>query len=160
MEVSFIGLREGQRLGMEVGHFLEGLGFRLMHMPEFNPWRIRGYQVHPSVSREPLSYSRGQLVHGDFLFMRDPSFFADPEQRMRGAFLAMAYGYFDHAERLLSEPATNEMLGLAPESMSLTKALDMASRRMARHLWRARVIDLPSQIYRLARDARNLMHSP
>ena len=160
VEVSFIELREGQRLGMEVGQFLEGLGFRLMHMPELNPWRIRGYQVHPTVSREPVSYSRGQIVHGDFLFMRDPNFFAEPEQRMRGAFLAMAYGFFDHAERLLSEPTTNGMLGLAPGSMSLTRALDVASRRMASNLWRARVFDVPRQIYRLACDARNLMLSP
>jgi hypothetical protein len=144
---------------MEVGHYLEDRGFRLMQLPELNPWRVRGYEVHPAVSREPIRYSRGQLIHGDFLFMRDPTFFADPKQRMRGAFLAMAYGYFDHAERLLSDPKTNSMLGLTPGLVSLSEALDIASRRMAGHLWRARVFNLPRQVYRLARDAKNLLTS-
>jgi len=157
VEVSFIELREGQRLAMEVGHFLEGKGFRLMSMPELNPWRVRGYVAHPAVSREPIRYSRGQLVHGDFLFMRDPGLFIDAEQRVRGAFLAMAYGFFDHAERLLCDTETNALLRSDTGNLDLSDALDAASRRMAAHLWRARAFTLPRRVVRLTRDALKLL---
>jgi FkbM family methyltransferase len=157
VEVSFIELREGQRLAMEVGHYLERKGFRLMSVPELNPWRVRGYVAHPAISREPIRYSRGQLVHGDFLFMRDPGLFADAEQRVRGAFLAMAYGFFDHAERLLSDTETNALLQSDTGLVDLSDALDAASRRMAAHLWRARTFALPRRVVRLTRDALNLL---
>lgn len=157
VEVSFIVLREGQRLAMEVGHYLECSGFRLMSMPELNPWRVRGNIVHPAVSREPIRYSRGQLVHGDFLFMRDPDLFADAEQRLRGAFIAMAYGFFDHAERLLSDPETNALMQSDTGPVNLPAALDAASRRMAAHLWRARAYTLPRRVVRLTRDAMKLL---
>ena len=157
VEVCFIEVRQGQRLGMEVGHYLERLGFRLMHMTELNPWRVHGYRAHPAVSREPIRYSRGQLVHADFLFMRDPEFFADAERRIRGAFLAMTHGFFDHAERLLSDPETNALLQAGGRPVNLPDALDAASRRMASHLWRARVLTMPRRAVRLTRDALGLM---
>jgi FkbM family methyltransferase len=159
VEVCFIEVRHGQRLGMEVGHYLERLGFRLMHMAELNPWRVHGYRAHPAVSREPIRYSRGQLVHADFLFMRDLDFFADAEQRIRGAFLAMTHGFFDHAERLLSDPETNALLQSGIGPVNLPDALDAASRRMASHLWRARALTMPRRAVRLARDALGLMKS-
>jgi FkbM family methyltransferase len=159
VEVCFIEVRQGQRLGMEVGHYLERLGFRLMHMTELNPWRVHGYRAHPAVSREPIRYSRGQLVHADFLFMRDPEFFADAERRIRGAFLAMTHGFFDHAERLLSDPETNALLQAGGRPVNLPGALDAASRRMASHLWRARVLTMPRRAVRLTRDALGLMKS-
>ncbi|MDE0796459.1 MAG: FkbM family methyltransferase [Alphaproteobacteria bacterium] len=157
VEVCFIEVRQGQRLGMEVGHYLERLGFRLMHMTELNPWRVHGYRAHPAVSREPIRYSRGQLVHADFLFMRDPEFFADAERRIRGAFLAMTHGFFDHAERLLSDPETNALLQAGGRPVNLPDALDAASRRMASHLWRARVLTMPRRAVSLTRDALGLM---
>ena len=157
VEVCFIEVRQGQRLGMEVGHYLERLGFRLMHMTELNPWRVHGYRAHPAVSREPIRYSRGQLVHADFLFMRDPEFFADAERRIRGAFLAMTHGFFDHAERLLSDPETNALLQAGGRPVNLPDVLDAASRRMASHLWRARVLTMPRRAVRLTRDALGLM---
>ena len=157
VEVSFIELREGQRLAMEVGHYLERRGFRLMSMPEMNPWRVRGYIAHPAVSREPIRYSRGQLVHGDFLFMRDPGSYAGAGQRLRGAFLAMAYGFFDHAERLLSDPETSVLLQSDTGSVDLSDALDATSRHMAAHLWRARALTMPRRVVRLTRDGLNLL---
>ena len=157
VEVCFIEVRQGQRLGMEVGYYLERLGFRLMHMTELNPWRVHGYRAHPAVSREPIRYSRGQLVHADFLFMRDPEVFADAERRIRGAFLAMTHGFFDHAERLLSDPETNALLQAGGRPVNLPDALDAASRRMASHLWRARVLTMPRRAVRLTRDALGLM---
>jgi len=157
VEVSFIEIREGQRLAMEVGQYLERAGFRLMHMVELNPWRVRGYRVHPAVSREPIRYSRGQLVHGDFLLMRDPALFTGPEQRLRGAFLAMAHGFFDHAERLLSDPQTRALLQSGAGPINIPDALDAASRRMASHVWRARALTLPRRVVRLTRDAMSLL---
>ncbi len=160
VEVCFVEVRQGQRLGMEVGHYLEGLGFRLMHMADPAPWRIHGYRAHPAVSREPIRYSRGQLVHADFLFMRDPDLFADAAQRVRGAFIAMAYGFFDHAERLLSDPETCALLQAGDGAVNLPEALDAASRRMAGCLWRARALTMPRRAIRLTRDAMGLLMPP
>lgn len=157
VEVCFVDVRQGQRLGMEVGHFLEERGFRLMHVTDLSPWRIRGYQAHPAVSREAIRYSRGQLVHADFLFMRDPGFYADAERRIRGAFLAMAHGFFDHAEQLLADPDTNALLQSSTGTVNLPHALDVASRRMAAHIWRARALVMPRLVLRLTRDAISLL---
>ena len=120
-------------------------------------FRSRGYQTHPSVSREAIRYSRGQLIHADFLFMRDADFFAGPEHRMRGAFLAMAQGFFDHAERLLSTREVSAILENEAGPEDLTGALDAASRLMANHIWRARAKDMPRHVVRLFRDGVNLM---
>lgn len=157
VEVCFVEVRQGQRLGMEVGHYLEERGFRLMHVTDTNPWRVRGYRTHPAVSPEPIRYSRGQLVHADFLFMRDPGFYTDAERRLRGAFLAMTYGFFDHAEQLLVDMETNALLKSIAGDVDLPRALDAASRRMAGHLWRARALAAPRSAVRLARDAVNLL---
>lgn len=157
VEVCFVEVRQGQRLGMEVGHHLEGLGFRLMNMVGMAPWRVRGYRAHPAVSREPVRYSRGQLVHADFLFMRDPDLFDNAQRRLRCAFLAMAHGFFDHAERLLSDPETDALLRSDGWAGDLPDALDAASRRMASQLWRARALSMPRRIVRLSRDAIGLM---
>lgn len=157
VEVCFVEVRHGQRLGMEVGSYLESLGFRLMQVVEPAPWRVHGYRVHPAVSREPIRYSRGQLVHADFLFMRDPEFYADAERRLRGAFLAMTHGFFDHAELLLADPETIALLQSGRAPLNLADALDAASRRMAGHIWRDRAFTMPRRVVRLVRDGMSLL---
>lgn len=157
VEVCFVEVRQGQRLGMEVGHYLEERGFRLMHVTDLSAWRVRGYRAHPAVSREPIRYSRGQLVHADYLFMRDPDFYADSERRIRGAFLAMAHGFFDHAEQLLLDPDTSALLKSNAGTVNLSQALDAASRRMAAHIWRARAACMPRLALRLVRDGAALL---
>ena len=89
--------------------------------------------------------------------MRDPDMYADAERRIRGSFLAMTHGFFDHAEQLLADPETNALLRSGTGPVSLPDALDAASRRMASHIWRARALTMPRRVLRLGRDAMSLL---
>ena len=61
-------------------------------------WRREGYIIHPYLSPESIRYSRGQIVHADYLFFRSPASLGhDVNAKIRLGLIAMALGYFDHA---------------------------------------------------------------
>lgn len=118
IEVAFPMLRENQPAAWELEAFLTWQGFELLAIIQPAHWRRHGHIAHPMVSREEIPYSRGQLIHCDYLFMRRPDALSpadsDPEtaaaRRLRAAWIAMAYGYFDRAEEYLDDQLTSGLL--------------------------------------------------
>jgi FkbM family methyltransferase len=140
-EISFIPLYQDQPLYCDVDSYLRGCGFVPMRFVELHHWRRTTKRKHPHLTRGPMPYSRGQIVHGDMLYFRDPDTMADdtPEAiqaLLKAAFLALAYEYIDHALAIVTRPAVAEHLqstyGLEPVS-----ALGDVSRFQARQYRRA-----------------------
>lgn len=108
IEVAFLPLRQGQPLAAELDRHLAARGFQLFDLIGAAHWRDSGHVIHPFADKLPVPYSRGQLVHGDFLFFRSAEsldFESDTGRLkvLKTAILAMAFGYFDFALRLLGD---------------------------------------------------------
>ncbi len=137
-EVSFVPFRHGQPLAGDVEAFLRRHGFVLMDIVRPHRWRIRGNVIHPQAAAQAVPYSRGQLMQGDFLFFRQPETVDSAERRLQAAALAMSWGYFDHAGRLLLEPSTAAWLR-SEYDCHAQELLDRCSRAYGRAVWLAEV---------------------
>ncbi len=141
-EVSFIPLRAGQPLAADIDRFLRDQGFILMDYFDFSHWRRQGYVIHPHVDRGDEGYSRGQIIHGDAIYFIDPESIADDDEAavhrlLKAAFIAMGYGFFDHAAMILERPAVAAFLG-DRYGIRAAAALRRTSRMYARRAcWRA-----------------------
>jgi len=136
-EVSFVPFRIDQPLAGEVEAFLRGKGFVLMDLYRTHRWRVNGYVIHPYSAAQRIPYSRGQMVQGDFLFFRAPETIIGADRRFQAAALAMAHGYFDHAERLMDATTTdwlNQTFGCDGRRL-----LDECSRVYGRSVWKMEV---------------------
>ena len=101
-EVTAIPLYKNMPLIEDVIALLREFGFLPMSFEEIHHWRRSTRIKHPRQSRSAIPYSRGQLVHGDILFFRDPDTLPDDAGiLMRAAFYAIAYGHMDHAAALM-----------------------------------------------------------
>jgi FkbM family methyltransferase len=108
IEVAFLPLRQGHPVASDLERHLRDRGFQLFDLIGAAHWRDRGNVIHPFVDEGPVPYSRGQVVHGDYLFFRTADsldFDSDAGRRevLKTAVLAMAFGFFDFALRLLSD---------------------------------------------------------
>lgn len=107
-EVSFRSIYEEQPLFHEVDAYLRGYGFLPAAFLELHNWRTRSRRSLPRLSKGSYPYSKGQLAHGDVLYLRDPAFFWGKEgsdrlnQSLKGAGLALCYGMIDYAGDVLS----------------------------------------------------------
>jgi hypothetical protein len=134
-EVAFLRLRDGQPLFCDLAGHLAGCGFIPMGFTELHHWRRYSKAKQLRVTSEPIPFSRGQLAHGDMLFFRDPdSLPTDGETARRtvlkAAFLAMAYGYVDHAAYLLNRGEINDWL--ASSGVAVEAELGTVARQLAR----------------------------
>lgn len=114
-EVEFIPLYKEQPLFSEIEMHLRKKGFIPMGFVQLHHWRRSTRRKHPQLDSGPIPYSRGQIVHGDMLFFRDPRQMPDdtPEAiaaLLKMAFLAITYEYVDHAVALLKRPAVLQYL--------------------------------------------------
>jgi len=114
-EVAFTPVYTRQPPYAEVEAYLRAHGFVPMGFLELHHWRRYSRRKHPELAEGPLPYSRGQLVHGDALFFRDPATMpeatpSDVERLIKAAFLALAYEYVDHALAVLTRPAVARYL--------------------------------------------------
>ena len=105
VEVSFMPFREGHPVASEIERFMNSHGFQLIDIVGATHWRFHGNITHPFLSKEEIPYSRAQLVHGDYLFLRSfetLDFKSDTGRRhaFKVGVLAMAFGYFDSASRI------------------------------------------------------------
>ena len=102
-EITFMPTRREQPVYGQTEAFLRERGFLPMGLNALVHWRRQTTAKYPQSSDTVIPFSRGQLVHGDALFFRDPSRLAidDPMPRIKAAFLAMASGYVDHAYSLV-----------------------------------------------------------
>jgi hypothetical protein len=97
---------------------------------------------HPTLDRGPIPYSRGQLVHADVLFFRDPAHLGDDgdagiERLLKLAFLALTYGYVDYASAIMTRPCVAAHLRSAYD-LAVDTCLGEVSRELARQYSRAR----------------------
>lgn len=114
-EVSFLPIYKGQPLIWDIAHYLAGKGFVPVEFPEIHEWRRMTKIKLPRLSKGSLPYSRGQLVHGDVLFFKDPSLLLSDsdlsiKRCIKGALIATAYGYIDYAYVLLSKKNVSEYM--------------------------------------------------
>lgn len=111
-EVAFLPTRSQQPTCGDIELLLRPQGFVPMGFTELHHWRRLSRRRWPRKDQGLVPYSRGQLAHADMLFLRDmPQMLKLDEQScLRGAFLAMNYGYFDHAYVLLRESGAGRSL--------------------------------------------------
>lgn len=115
VEVGFAPTRVGQPCYCEIEAFLRRHGFVPMDFVDLHWWRPLTRKRHPEQAEGPIPYSRGQLVHGDALFFRDPDTLSDRTTGqirllLKEAFLALAHEYVDHAYCIFRRPAVREYL--------------------------------------------------
>ena len=140
-EVSFIPIYQGQPLFGDIAEHLRQYNFIPMGFEELHHWRRSTKVKHPRLAPGPTPYSRGQMIHGDVVFFRDPETMADnsPDEidaMLKSAFLALAYEYVDHAAAIFSRPnvarALTERFGIDPETAISDVSQNMARRAAAR----------------------------
>jgi hypothetical protein len=147
-EVSFVPVYEGQPLFGDIAEHLLRYNFIPMGFEELHHWRRRTKVKHPRLSPGTTPYSRGQMIHGDVVFFRDPETMTDNSPDainalLKTAFLALAYEYVDHAAAIFSRPnvagALSEQFGIdweaAISKVSQFMARDAAARGRASR-WR------------------------
>lgn len=100
-EAAFLPLRKHQPLAWDLAAHLVARGFEIMDVSDPHRWRHGPAAPHPYLRRAAPAYSRGQAVQCDLLFFRAPDRMANDEQAVRGAAIALALGYFDHAVALI-----------------------------------------------------------
>lgn len=114
-EVEFAPLYKDQPVFADIDAVLRGKGFMLARFPQLHAWRrgtrVRGERRAPG----PAPVSRGQLIHGDALYIRRPETLsaesgAGSDQLIRLALLCYAYGHLDLTAAILLEAPVVERL--------------------------------------------------
>ncbi|MAH84083.1 MAG: hypothetical protein CBB68_07030 [Rhodospirillaceae bacterium TMED8] len=140
LEVSFLPFRENHPVAAELELSMSELGFQLFDLLKPAHWRYQGDIIHPFADDLPIPYSKGQLVHGDYLFFRriDKLRFDsenDLKKALKTAILAMAFGYFDYAHRILKHRSILDTIS-ALKIKDVEKQLGYLSRRYGRKAFR------------------------
>jgi FkbM family methyltransferase len=135
VEVSFLPLRRGQALAADIDQYFAERGFKLMDFIRPAHWRRDGYIIHPQIGEGVIPYSRGQLIHGDYVFFRKPGAIREPERALRAAALAMTHGYFDYAAGLLRRPDVAAWL-MSEFAIDAERTLRSVSMRFGWRAWR------------------------
>lgn len=134
-EVSFFPLREGQPLFCDMADYLKTFDFIPMGFAELHHWRRYSKEKHMRMTDDPIPFSRGQLAHGDMIFFREPDGLPvtseeDLRTQVKAAFLAMSYGFIDHAAYLLNRREVRDFL--KPYGMSVEQELGTVARELAK----------------------------
>ena len=133
-EVAFFPLRAGQPLYCDTANFLKSFDFVPMGFAELHHWRRYSADKQLKMTDDPIPFSRGQLAHGDMIFFRDPDQLpaateAERRNLIKAAFLALSYGYIDHAGYILKRPELAGMLEayqIKPDDELRTAAQELA----------------------------------
>lgn len=101
-EVGFYPLYDGQPLLAEIDQFLRPFGFAPMRWLELHEWRRTTKAKVPKLGPKPMPYSRGQLMHGDILYLLQPEDLPDVTESqlrrlVRLGLVAVVYDLLDHA---------------------------------------------------------------
>ncbi len=133
-EVAYIATREGQPTAAQIDIFLRDFGFEPLDLLELHHWRALSRR-HPLKwdRHAKLPFSRGQLIHGDVLYVRSLTRLQQRPvvERVRAAFVLLAYGFADYAYLLLSH-ADVQRECVEPLGLDLLKEMRIASRSLAR----------------------------
>jgi FkbM family methyltransferase len=139
-EVSFLPFRHGQALAGDVDAFLRARGFQPMDFLDLSRWRRLGYVLHPHADWQTIPYTRGQIVHGDALYIRDPETVSDDNDAGRRrllttAAIALSFGFFDFAAMILQRPRLAADLS-ERYKIDMDRVLARVSRLYGRLVWR------------------------
>lgn len=155
-EVSFLPARLDQPLAHHVAGYMDEMGFELMDLIKPAHWRRAGYLIHPYMSGETPPYSRGQIIHGDYLYFRDPERLGDDLGSMtKLALIAMSFGYFDHALAIFERPPMRDYIW---ENFKMTPPaiVAQASRRYGRKMFAQAAYRQLRELVPFIRYAKNL----
>lgn len=135
-EVSFRPTYQDQVLFRDVDRILAGHGLVLVDLPELHAWRRSSRAKLPRLATGSRRYSRGELVHGDALYLRDPDAVGElpgptPRLHLEAGLLGLAHGQLDYAARVWDHPGLRDeleaLLGMPPR-----RVLHEISRNLAR----------------------------
>lgn len=112
-EVSFFKVYKGQPLLSEIEQYLRPFGFQPMQWIEFHEWRRSTRDKLPNLGPYPMPYSKGQMAHGDLLYLLQPeelpSNTEDQIKRLiRLGLVAVCYDLLDHAQVAFSRPVVRD----------------------------------------------------
>ena len=112
-EVSFLPVYRNQPLFAEVDLALRPFGFQPMQWIECHEWRRMTRAKLPKLWDGPVPYSKGQLAHGDILYMLQPedlqSELEEEIQRIiRLGLISVCYHLFDNARSAFGRPEVRE----------------------------------------------------
>jgi FkbM family methyltransferase len=105
-EVYFYNLYEGQPTFTDIDLYLRAFGFAPMIWLELHEWRRTTKLKLPKLASSAMPYSKGQLIHGDVLYLLQPEDILSGicrnnenqiKKSIRLALLAICYDLFDHA---------------------------------------------------------------
>ncbi len=151
-EVSFFPIYPEQPLFAEVDQALRPYGFVPMRWLELHEWRRTTWVKHPLPAPGPLPVSRGQMIHGDVLYLLHPEWMAnDTEASLRRlarlGLIAVCYGHYDHALAAFARAGEycNDMAGADPSA-----AVQALSRRQL--TWGLRLRSFAARCASLARN--------
>lgn len=135
-EIAFLPSRIGQPDFGEIAAHMKRFNFMPMGFLYLANWRSLTGVKHPKKVRGPIPYSRGQMVHGDVLFLRDPASLDDGSEaaiktKLSLALLALLYDYVDFAHDIITQPVVSAYVRELIGSDGLG-ALRKASRFLAR----------------------------
>jgi FkbM family methyltransferase len=108
IEVNFIRHRVNQPSSLDIIAKLENYGLVPYRLLESHSWRLDSTRSEKYVVRGPVPYARGQLAHGDILFLPPlpraiEIAIRSPERGVKLGALFVSYGLLDHARLLLSQ---------------------------------------------------------
>lgn len=133
-EISFFPIYSGQPLLAEVDQALRPFGFFPAQWLELHAWRRSSKAKLPRLSADAMPFSRGQLIHGDLLYLLQPEDLpvtSDEQIRrvLRLALIALCYDMFDHAAACFKHgPVREYAADILPDPLG---ALQGASRKRA-----------------------------
>jgi FkbM family methyltransferase len=135
-EVAFLPTRVDQPDFGELAGYLRRFHLMPMGFLYFANWRSLTGVKHPRKVRGPIPYSRGQIVHGDVLFLRHPESIDDGSEAgtralLSLALLALLYDYVDFAHDICKRPAVASLVRETIGADGL-RGLGEASRFLAR----------------------------
>jgi FkbM family methyltransferase len=157
IEVAFVQVRDNQPIAWEIESFMAENGFMLMDLIEPAHWRAHGHVVHPHMSNKKIPYSRGQLVHGDYLFLRNPrANNLTDKQIVKLGLISMGTGYFDFSEDLFTQQGILDLMHFK-NSTEMTKALADCSRLYGKATARHEFVRHLRQLGPYIRRVRNLL---
>lgn len=137
-EVSFFPMYDGQPLFAEVDQFLRRYNFYPMGFPELHAWRRITRNKLPRLGPRNMPYSKGQLIHGDVLYMLLPDDMPDSTEEqikrlLRLALVSICTGYLDHAAVVFKRKAVHDYCS-AMFGVDFIGEIERLSRAMAKGL--------------------------
>ena len=134
-EVAFMRTRHNQPFHHEIDALLQDHGLLPFGFLELHDWRRTTKRKHPLAGKRSLPYSRGRLVHGDVIYLRDAETMdesgeAAVDRMVQLAALALCYDFVDEAAAILQRGPVAEALLREGES-ALEPTIETMSRSLA-----------------------------